>query len=299
MNIGNGFFSYTENEALQEMKNLVGCDVRHCVFPTIGNIQYYISEHGDLFGVQKIQGRFLTRGPKKAGSLQGHGKRKDGGVTHRINVAPHKERWIAVERLVFCTFLLGHWENDLEIEFKNGKATDIRPDNLQPKEEKWLEEWTERMYQFQDIYKREFSNVAQRVKWWCFLPYEDAKDVTQSTYIWLTTIGFKDKFNVGIWVYWAKKRGQDLWAHVLRHFADNDFEEWVYEGTEDNPYEVDLVHVQPGEKRARYLMMWLQNHTPTEIAEECNSTIGNVAGSITRSIQFLRKYLKHEKDLLR
>ena len=299
MNIGNDFFSYTENEALQEMKNLVGCEVRRCVFPTIGNIQYYISEHGDLFGMQRIQGRYLTRGPKKAGSLEGHGKRKDGGVTHRISFAPKKEKWIAAERLVFCTFVLRHWEEDLEIEFKNGKANDIRPDNLQPKKEKWLEEWTARMFLFQNIYKHDFSKVAMSVKWWCFLPYEDAKDVTQSTFIWLTTKGFKGEFNTALWIHWARKRGQDLWSRTLCRFANDDLDEWRYDGIDDRPYEVDLVHVQPGEKRARYLMMWLQNHTPTAIAEECHTTIGNVGASITRSIRFLQKYLEHEKDLLR
>ena len=42
-----------------------------------------------------------------------------------------------------------------------------------------------------------------------------------------------------------------------------------------------------------------QGHTPTEIAETTGSTTGNVGSSVTRSIQFLRKYFRHEKELLR
>ena len=299
MVLGNGFFTYTVSEALQEMQRLADCEVRHCVFPTIGNLQYYISEHGDLFSTQTIQGRCLTRGPKKAGSLEGHGKRKDGGVTHRLSYTPKNEKWIPAEKLVYCTFVLGQWVEDLELEFINGCSTDIRPDNIQPKKEKCLQEWTDRMYQYAEIYERDFNNVVRYIEYWAWIPHEDAKDVAQSTFIWLTTVGFKSDFDTALWMYWGKYRGMDLWNHVLRHFDKGEFDETLYDGIGDRPYEVDLVHVQPGEKRARYLLMWLQNHTPTEIADECNSTISNVASSVTRSIQFLQKYLRHEKDLLR
>ena len=299
MVLGNGFFTYSKSEAQKEMINLAGCEVRHCVFPTTGNLEYFISEHGDLFSIQIIQGRYLTRGPKKAGSLEGHGKRRDGGITHRLVYNPKCEKWIAAEKLVFCTFILGHWEEDIQIEFKNGNASDVRPDNLQPKKEKWLQEYTDRMYEYEHIYKHDFGQVARSIQWWCFLPIEDAKDIAQSTFIWLTTNGFKETFNTPIWIFWGRRRGMDFWNRVIRHFSDEDFQEFLFDGIEDPGYEVDLIHVQPGIKRAKYLMMWLQSHTPTEIAEECNSTISNVGSSVTRSIQFLRRYLRHERDLLR
>ena len=63
--------------------------------------------------------------------------------------------------------------------------------------------------------------------------------------------------------------------------------------------EIDLFHLQKGEKRARYFELWAQGHTPTEIAEMTGSTCGNVGSSVTRSIQFLQKYFRHEKELLR
>ena len=61
MVIGNGFFTDTESDALIEMQSRSGCDVKRCVFPTVGNIIYYISKTGDLYGMQKIQGKRLTR----------------------------------------------------------------------------------------------------------------------------------------------------------------------------------------------------------------------------------------------
>ena len=37
MVIGNGFFSDTKDDALREMTQRSGCEVRHLPFPTIGN----------------------------------------------------------------------------------------------------------------------------------------------------------------------------------------------------------------------------------------------------------------------
>lgn len=79
MNINGGFFSDSEVDALCEMQRLAGCEVRRYVYPTTKNLAYYISEHGHLFGQQRIQGKLLTRA-KQPSSKHSHGKRKDGGT---------------------------------------------------------------------------------------------------------------------------------------------------------------------------------------------------------------------------
>ena len=70
-------------------------------------------------------------------------------------------------------------------------------------------------------------------------------------------------------------------------------------GTADHTPEIDLFHIQRGEKRSRYLRLWAQGFTPTDIAEMEGTKTGNVGGSVTRSIQFLRKYFRYEKEYLR
>ena len=69
MVIGNGFFSDTKEDALREMTDRAGCKVVKSNFPTIGNIEIYVSERGDLYGQQRIQGKCLTRTkkPEKTG----------------------------------------------------------------------------------------------------------------------------------------------------------------------------------------------------------------------------------------
>ncbi len=42
MVFGNGFFTYTENEALEEMTKAAGCRVLPCVFPTDSKNGYYL-----------------------------------------------------------------------------------------------------------------------------------------------------------------------------------------------------------------------------------------------------------------
>jgi DNA-directed RNA polymerase specialized sigma24 family protein len=43
--------------------------------------------------------------------------------------------------------------------------------------------------------------------------------------------------------------------------------------------------------------MWIEGNTPTEIARECGVTIGTVSSSICRSMQFYKRYFKHEIEV--
>ena len=302
MNINGGFFSDTEDDALRQMQRIVGCEVKRCVYPTANNLTYYLSERGDLFSIQNIKGKLLTRGPKQPSSKHIHGKRKDGGTTLRLSNGRHGpggESFIKAELLVYCTYILGRWEPDLQIDFKNGQASDIRPDNLEEHREAIPQEWSERLTTYSDIYRVNFDRVAESVKWWAHISKEDAKDIAQTTFIWLCTSGYKDSVNVALWFYWSRLRAQDFWKHHARHYNKADYDTILeLRGQRDTPVEVDLFHLQKGSKRARYLELWAQGHTPTEIAEMCGTTLASTGSMISRSVQFLRKYLKHEKELL-
>lgn len=303
MNINGGFFSDAESDALMEMQRLAGCKVRRCAYPTTKNLTYYISEHGHLFSVQRIQGKLLTRGPKQPGSKYSHGKRKGGGMTLRLSNGKHGaggESWIAAELLVYCTFILGRWEPDLQIDFKNGCATDLRPDNLMEHCEKIPPEWTEQLTEYVDIYRQNFDRVAESVKWWVGISKEDAKDVAQATFVWLCTSGYKGCVNAALWTFWAKRRGIDFYYKHKQHYDTTDCDTILEQrGRQDQAVEIDLFHIQNGKMRSRYLTLWAQGYTPTEIAEMTGSTTGNVGSSVTRTIQFLRKYFRHEKEMLR
>lgn len=305
MNINGGFFSDTEGDALREMQKMVKCKVKRCAYPTTKNLTYYLSEHGELFSIQKIQGKLLTRGPKQPGSRSGHGKRKDGGTTLRMSNGKHGaggESWIAAELLVYCTFIIGRWEPDLHIDFKNGRASDLRPDNLEIHREVIPPEWSERLARWEDIYSSQFAEVVRRVVWWSFISVEDAKDVVQSAYIYICTYGYKKEPEnfLGLWIHIAKIRAIDFKKHHSDHYNTEDYDTILeLRGTKPPAYEVDMIHIQKGDRRQRFLELWAQGHTPTEIAEMEGSTVSNVGASVTHSIRFLQKYFRHEKELLR
>ena len=302
MVIGNGFFSDTESDALREMKSRSGCEVKRCVFPTMGNLTYYLSIQGDLYGMQRVKGtgKYITRGPKTP-DHGSHSKRRDGGITHRLKESPKHEKSIKAELLVYCTYILGRWEPDLRIDFKDGHATNIHPDNLEIHKEEIPHEWQERLFAYIDIYKSQFNEVVRRCAWWTDISREDAMDVVQSSYIYLCTDGYKkDPENfLGLWIHVSKLRSIDFIKNHTDHYNYEDYDLILeLRGQRDKPVEVDLFHLQKGEKRQKFLTLWAQGHTPTEIAEMCGSTTTNVGSSVTHSIRWLQKYFRHEKELL-
>ena len=305
MNINGGFFSDTEGDALREMQKMVKCKVKRCAYPTTKNLTYYLSEHGELFSIQKIQGKLLTRGPKQPGSRSGHGKRKDGGTTLRMSNGKHgagSESWIRAELLVYCTYILGRWEPDLRIDFKNGLASDLRPDNLQEHVEDIPPEWAERLARWENIYRSQFAEVVRRVVWWSFISVEDAKDIVQSAYIYICTYGYKKEPEnfLGLWIHIAKIRAIDFKKHHSDHYNTEDYDLILeLRGTKPPTYEVDMIHIQKGDRRQRFLELWAQGHTPTEIAEMEGSTVSNVGASVSHSIKFLQKYFAHDKEMFR
>lgn len=302
MVIGNGFFSDNEREAIDEMSKMVSCEVKRCVFPSSKNLAYFISERGDLFSMQNIQGKYLVRGPKKKASGYNHGKRKDGGITHRLSMGKGKEKWVACELLVYCTFILRRWEPGLRIDFKNGKPSDIRPDNLHEHVEEIPPEWAERLARWKNIYRSKFAEVVRRAVWWSSISAEDAKDVVQSAYIYICTYGYKKEPEnfLCLWIHLAKIRAISFKKHHLGHYNTEDYDLILeLQGTKPPTYEVDMIHIQKGDRRQRFLELWAQGHTPTEIAEMEGSTLSNVSSSVTHSIRFLQKYFKNEKEYLR
>ena len=168
MVIGNGFFTDTEAQALEEMRQRSGCKVERAPFPTIGNICYYVSEKGDVYGMQAVQGKRLTR-TKKC-------QKNNGGWTVRLATAPRKETWVALAVLTYCTFTLHKWMPDVELEFRNGNPYDVRPDNLQPRQEVIPAEWAERMEWRKDVYQSNFLNVAWSVNYVTGIDIEDCKE---------------------------------------------------------------------------------------------------------------------------
>ena len=303
----NGFFTYTENEALEEMTKAAGCLVLPCVFPTASKIAYYLSEKGDIYSVQPVQGKFLTR--TKSVETGSHSKRKNGGLIVRLKSNPKTERTFHLEWLMYCTFVLKRWEErQQQLVFLDGNARNVRPDNLRLPSKRIPPEWSEHMDRHKALYESEFNNIARMTACWSGLPYEDAKDIVQSVFILKTTEFYSGDFNGKLWFYMCKKRALDYLNNRYRRFVHGEFIEDVYEGGTDTHCEVNLYDIRPGQRSRKgkkgnlagyYLYLWARGCTPTQIAEMSGSKIGTVASNITHRLQYLNQQLKNEEKLLR
>ena len=286
MVIGNCFFADTKEDARAEMQKRKGCKVEPVPFPTIGNIIYYVSEQGDLFGVQKVADKFIAREKKKT--------RYKIGYSARMSTAPHKEAWIPLQLIVWNSFVAKQW-TDTELEFKNGNQYDVTVSNLQPKKKEVPKEWTDRMQKLASIYDSNFVRVCWYANYVSGLDMEECKDIAQNAFMYLCTDGYRehayeDERFVGLWCKVAKLRAFDHLKFGYR-FAE-DIEQ--ISGSMHNGFEFDLIEVLPGEKQKQYLRLYIEGNGPTEIAEICGSTRNTVASSVTRSLQYLRKYLHNE-----
>ena len=292
MVIGNGFFSDTKKDALKEMRERSRCDVRHLPFPTIGNIDYYVSETGDLYGMQRIQGKCLTR--------QRQHIRYKKGFTARLSTAPHKESFFDLEVLTYCAFVLNSWEPDVKLEFVNGNQYDVRPVNLRQQQEEEHPEWTERMKSHTAIYSQNFKRICYSTAFKADIAMEDSKDIVSQAFIYLCTTGFNpsirnDEDFVGLWVKVSRMRAIDFYYHHLQHFNSDNYDLILeLRGRHDKPYEFDWFKLRPGQKRQTYLRMYFEGNSPTEIAKECGSSLSTVSSEVTRSVQFMQKYFKRD-----
>lgn len=286
MVIGNGFFSDTKEDALKEMEQRAGCKVKATPFPTIGNIAIYVSENGDLYGQQRIQGKCLTRTkkPEKTGI----------GYVARIS-DKKKESRIHMVVLMFCTFILGRWEPDVELEPVNGNIYDVRPQNLRIKQKPINTEWSKRMKERAAIYEKNFNHVCWSVNYVTDYDIQTCKDFVQQAFIYLCTDGFKRIQHktdiVGLWVKIARFRAIDYMHHVTHRQV---YDAIDYMGNRDKPYEFDLFSVLPGEKQRIYTRLYFEGNTPTEIGQMYGVKASTIGGIVTRSVQYLRNYYRNE-----
>lgn len=287
MVVGNGFFTDTIEDAILEMKQRTNCDVRKMPYPTMRNISYYLSINGDLFGIQKIANRYITRENKR---------NKSGiGFYLRVQESPRKQIRVPLILAIYNTYVAEEW-TETELEFKNGNVYDTSIQNIQPKQNLIPKEWTERMFLLKDVYSTYFNKVCRYANYVSGIDMEDAKDVAQNTFLYLCTDGYKecahmDERFVGLWCKFAKLKAFDK-AKFGHRFVE-DAESVGNRG--NNGYEVDLIGVLQGKKQRDYLRMYIDGDTPTEIADIHNVGSSSVRCSVSRSLQFLRRYLRKER----
>ena len=293
------FFANNEAEALQELESRCRCKVKPIVMPTDGVREYCISENGELYGIRKMQGtrKYMGYGPIKV-KKDSH-RDKDICVRFALYIDKHHTKFVHAERLVFCTFVLGKWDEDIEISFKDGNQLNVRIDNLEVKHIPTPPEWNERMDAQSDVYAKNFNRIVDYVSFFGNISIEDAKDVVQGTFIWIITQkeGDQPQNFVGAWMKWSLTRSTDYSRWYARVSKIGDVEELL--GAKQHFYEVNPATLIQNEKHRKILELYMAGCTHESIAEYIGTTPGSISTTLNDIRKKVRRYFGNEIESLK
>ena len=293
------FFANSEVDALAEFSKRAGCEVRKCVYPVRGERVYCISTSGQLFGLIRDESKHVFIGYTiNVRILNKNKERPTPGVWYGVkHYLTGKDTVVKAERLVYNTFVLGRWDEEVKVQFKDGDKYHVSLDNLEEKHDTFDPKWAVNMSNYTQIYRREFNRVVDYVSWFCKIRIDDAQDCVQDTFLWLTS----DKrtmpspsYFIGAWMFWSKMNGMKYIRNNARMLS---IEDW--DGCrDDKPIDIDVLGMVKNDKHRDILLMKLHGYTEREIAEKYGCTSGTVHITVQRVIANLRsEFLKDFKVL--
>lgn len=291
------FLADTEEKAQQIMELRSGCRVWPCVFPSMCPTAYFISEHGELYGC-----RYHNQLHKFTGySILQCKEHKYPFYKLSVRKGVHP-RTISAERLIYCTFVLGEWDEDVEIFFKDGDRFNMTLENLGEKQDPLTPEVAKRMYDWTTLYQKYFEHVAKLVGFNYNLDIDDARDITQEAFFDLMIrYGWsKDYDFVGLWVHRARDFCINFRKRADRHlslFTDG-YDHDIRATVRDKVYEVDLLSPLVGNTR-KIVELKMQNVSEVEIAEELGIEVGNIGSMYYQAKKKLRKYWGKDPELVK
>ena len=294
------FFANNEAEALRELESRCKCKVKPIVMPTDGVRQYCITEHGELYGIRKMKGtrKYMGYGPIKPKKTSPP-RNEDICVRYEIYITTQSTKHVRAEKLVFCTFVLNRWDEDIEINFKDGNQFNVRLDNLEVKHLPIPPEWNERMEAQADVYAKNFNRIVDYVSYFGNITEEDAKDVVQGTFIWIIPQkeGDQPQNFVGAWMKWSLKRSTDYSRWYARVSKIGDVEELL--GSKQHFYEFNPATLINNNKHRKILELYMAGCTHESIAEYIGTTTGSISTTISDIRKKIRRYFGNEIESLR
>ena len=287
MVIGNGFFCDTMADAIQEMGLRAHSDVALVPLPVNGNIEYYISDKGHTFGVQKVGNRYIVRVKKNVRLKRGWSMRwSSEAVEHQSDLC----------LCMYNAFVAKKWQETILPLYKDGNQYNCVLSNLYVPEKVFHSEYADRMTLLADVYEANFYRVCYYLQWRTGICLEDAKDITSEVFLNLTTTGYNttvylDYGFVGLWKKMVVMRTYDFLKHKSMNVYDTDLCH-----SEDKGFEIDLIPVLRGTKRQNYVRHYIEGYSYSEIAKITNSKTSTVRSECSRAIKFLKRYLNYYEN---
>ena len=293
MVIGNGFLCKTGEEAYERVCDMSGCAVKAAPLPTVPQMTYYVTESGDMFGVQRSTNFFLTK-PLRIE------RRYKSGCSIRYSIPGARQACAFMQNVMWSTFVTGTWSGDMKFTFRNGNVYDYRLDNIEPKKEEVSSYLLENMERFKRMYKGHLLDVAWYVRMYFMkIPLDDCKDIASDSFFGLCAFKpYEPDELIKVWKTVARKRGIDWMKKRFRcqeslFYEDSGEERY---GCPDREVEVaDIWRHIRGEKRTMTMRLFAEGEPSMEIAKAVGNSYQTVTSEICRTLQHLRRI--YQKDI--
>ena len=217
---------------------------------------------------------------------------------YELQTTSGKHHGINIERLVYCTFVLGEYKEGLKVEFKDGNPRNYDVSNLRVKN-LLNEDAARRMFGYVSIYEKDFNRVVSYIAWYLNIEKEDAQDVAQDAFLDMLARKQEQKARnfTTLWIGRAVDFGINLWRKRTR-FQSIDYLE-SEPVIEDVPFGLDVLNVLGNTNYRKCLDIQLQGASMKEIQEETGLSVGSVGQALSKAKSKVRNYLKTDKELMK
>lgn len=292
------FYCKTAEESIQEMEKRSGCRVAQIVYPYVCSNDYYISEFGDMYSLHYE--RWVNKRWCVERIVQKTKPTANAGISINFTTNKHFVQ-VKAEKLVYCTFVLGSWDDDIELDFKDGNPKNVHLDNLAERGEYLTEESAAMMAKYADVYAKNFDYVMKYIRFFADIDTEDAEDLTSKAFIYLCSREKKEIIGdfVALWIYYAKKKAQSFWLWRCKpRVGKLDEMEWLIKKN-DTPFGLNILEVLPDERWKIALRQQAEGYSQEETAQELGMSVGSVRNFRKAAKDYMRQYLSTDQEIMK
>lgn len=289
----------TESEAIDWMENQSGRKFQLCVFTSTQDYNYYISRDGILYSCHYCHTLKRYESYKMSQRKQQliDGKRNNEiGIFYKLT-SNKEDKIVLGAKLVYCTYVLGYWDEHITIKYKDCNRFNIKLDNLyEYKKIDLTYENAIKMNSLTNVYKQHFKPIQNYVKFISNISIDDAKDCTQEAFLILSSKIEEKKIRWFVY-YWATMASKMSRKYLERRIKSHNIELMNF-GTHDKQYEVNLLELLNDERQRDVMGLISQGYTQLEAGEILNLTKRQIQISQHNASKILRDYLRTDKDII-
>lgn len=278
MEARNGFFSESVEEAMGLIAQRTGRRVAEAGIGTAGGkATYLVTDDGRVFVAMKMHGRIAAQEKKPVRN----------GRSTRWSVYTYGKRYYDVAQCVYCAFVLGRWD-DVRPKFKDGNPRNCSVENLSVDEGQAMGIGYF-MRRHADVYEKEFGVMVDYLRFRYFLRKEEAEDVVQDVFIYLSgKAGVRDDFG-SLWMYYCKHKCGELCGRKMRH---EKFEDWKAFG-KDEMFEFPVPGMLENTEERDIIQAQLDGYEDRkELADRLGITKNQLSGRRQSAIKRLKRLLR-------